>query len=125
MKDKITKDHFVCINLSIEDLHPENLVNLGLISRRLANRIIEDGFSDIREYFVLENYQLARKANFGRRSLKELRQFQNENFKLNLKDLPPSTLASYYYPSIKYSNGSKTTYPNEKVINIAIAVTSI
>ena len=41
MKDTITKDHFVCINLSIEDLHPENLVNLGLISRRLANRILD------------------------------------------------------------------------------------
>ena len=37
MKDTITKDHFVCINLCIEDLHSENLEALGLISRRLAN----------------------------------------------------------------------------------------
>lgn len=95
MKDIITKDHFISTNFSIETLNPKNLLALNVISARLANRIIEDGFSDIREYFLLSNSQLLRKQHFGRKSLKELRQFQKENFKLNLKGLSPAIVASY------------------------------
>ena len=75
MKDIITKDHFISTNFSIETLNPKTLLALDVISVRLANKIIEDGFYDIREYFLLIDSQLLRKQHFGRKSHKELRQF--------------------------------------------------
>jgi hypothetical protein len=69
-----------CQNLSPDQLDPQSLHAFGLISTRLKNCLESMNIEKIQDSFNLTPGKLIRTKNFGRQSIKELRNFQSKYF---------------------------------------------